>query len=194
MWYYLFKIYMDYAFIALNHFVYYCDLLLRFGDVRETFWYPSTRGYRNTRASSKQETMQGRLSQVGKSGSRVSGLWSFRANELPGMPGPCKRIEIEATAGNQARPRAKLSVAKPRNIETQDVLLCHPRTADLLVMNIVARGDTRPANRVAFSQKYVPDTRIRAGSSPSRTRRPSIMRPKCRTSFGPVIPHDEATL
>lgn len=124
---------MSYAIIALNHLVYYCGLLLRFGDVeRNVFWYRQ-----HTRASNEEPGNRERKAiGLGRPGPRLfydhSGRTSF-----PECP-----VRVSGTKNRSDGDGRERSQALG-NIETQDVLLCHPRTADLLVMNIVARGDTR---------------------------------------------------
>lgn len=80
-------------------------------------------------------------------------LWSFVA-DFPECSARVKRTWPSDGSGHDpARARARSLWAG--NIETQDVLLCHPRAGDLLVMNIVAHGGTWPARPRGVLPKYV---------------------------------------
>lgn len=86
-------------------------------------------------------------------------LWSFVA-DFPECSARVKRTWPSDGSGHdpaRARARAR-ELARSLwagNIETQDVLLCHPRAGDLLVMNIVAHGGTWPARPRGVLPKYV---------------------------------------
>lgn len=104
----------------------------------------------------EQRELGKRTKQVGK---RTIGLFMMVRGGLPGMLGPCKadltKRRIRARPRARARGPALARSLWARNIETQDVLLCHPRAGDLLVMNIVAHGGTWPARPRGVLPKYV---------------------------------------
>lgn len=93
------------------------------------------------RETRNQETLQ-EAGQVRRSASPrlVYGRWSFP--ECPDrVSGPNRATGPGRGNGNHELARSLRSPSR-QHPETQDVLLCHPRSADLLVMNIVAHGDT----------------------------------------------------
>lgn len=108
------------------------------------------------------------------------GLFMVVRGGLPGMLGPCKADLTKRWIRPRPRARGTLDLWA-RNIETQDVLLCHPGTGDLLVMNIVAHGGTWPSRPRGVLPKYV--RRLAFGRpSPPHPMHVAIFIPKCHVN------------
>lgn len=80
------------------------------------------------------------------------GWWRTSRNARPRVK---PNLNQATDPGTTPRAPALARSLWARNIETQDVLLCHPRAGDLLVMNIVAHGGTWPARPRGVLPKYV---------------------------------------
>jgi len=136
-----------------------------------------------TRTSGNQETWK-EGGQVRKS-EPASGLWSFGANELPGMPVPCKRTSSSdgSQAGTSARSLARATanpLARSPSREHRNAGRIALSPADRRSISYEYRCPWRytTSDRVVFSQKYVPDTRKRRLASSSHGR----LLPKCRAT------------
>lgn len=119
----------------------------------------------------------------GQVGKRAVGLFMIVRGGLPGMFGSCKADLTKRRIRPRPRARAPARSLWAGNIETQDVLLCHPRAGDLLVMNIVAHGGTWPARPRGVLPKYVRRLACSTFLFPLPCARPYSFRDVTWTSF-----------